>query len=95
MTLSFFRPDIINVPSSMPSGLSCEYLIITAGKFSIDASSVIVPLSETDGVRRTTLDDLAVLCANCHRLIHAQMRKSGSHVSIENLKGEFYSEVAL
>jgi len=55
----------------------------------------IVPLSETVGVRRTTLDDLAVLCANCHRLIHAQMRKSVGHVSVENLKDEFYSELEL
>ena len=34
------------VPSSIPSGLSCAILIIIAGKFKIEDSSVIVPLSE-------------------------------------------------
>lgn len=28
------------------------------------------PLSSTDGERETPLEDLAVLCANCHRAIH-------------------------
>jgi hypothetical protein len=28
------------------------------------------PLGSTDGPRRTALDDLAVVCANCHRMIH-------------------------
>jgi 5-methylcytosine-specific restriction protein A len=30
------------------------------------------PIAE--GQRRTTLADVVVLCANCHRLAHAQMR---------------------
>lgn len=29
-----------------------------------------LPLSEYGGARRTSLDDLALLCANCHRMIH-------------------------
>src|SRR5712691_6348321 len=33
----------------------------------------IVPLSATSGVVRTTLDDLILVCANCHRMIHRSM----------------------
>jgi len=33
----------------------------------------IVPLSATSGVIRTTLDDLMLVCANCHRMIHRSM----------------------
>ena len=45
-TSCLFNPVIISVPLSIPSGLSCIFLIVTAGKFKIDDSSVIVPLSE-------------------------------------------------
>lgn len=30
----------------------------------------IVPLSKADGVVKTTLEDLAIVCSNCHRMIH-------------------------
>lgn len=30
----------------------------------------IVPLSKADGVVETTLDDLAIVCSNCHRILH-------------------------
>jgi HNH endonuclease len=33
----------------------------------------IVPLNATSGVVRTTLDDLILVCANCHRMIHRSM----------------------
>ena len=33
-----------------------------------------------EGVRRTTLDDLAVLCANCHRLAHFELRQAAMSV---------------
>lgn len=33
----------------------------------------LVPLHSTPTIRHTTLDDLAVVCANCHRLIHATL----------------------
>ena len=41
-----FIPVIITIPSSIPSGLSCDSLIVTAGKLRIEDSSVIVPLSD-------------------------------------------------
>ena len=30
----------------------------------------LVPLAEAEAVRKTSLKDLAVLCANCHRVVH-------------------------
>lgn len=30
----------------------------------------LTPLAQADGVVKTTLDDLAILCSNCHRIIH-------------------------
>jgi 5-methylcytosine-specific restriction protein A len=30
----------------------------------------VSPLSELEGPRETTLDDLAIVCANCHRMLH-------------------------
>ncbi len=30
----------------------------------------ILPLSKADGVVRTALEDLAIVCSNCHRIIH-------------------------
>jgi hypothetical protein len=30
----------------------------------------LTPLHDTDGIRRTTLEDLAIVCANCHRMLH-------------------------
>ena len=41
-----FKPTIITEASSIASGLSCACLIFKAGKFKIDDSSDIVPLSE-------------------------------------------------
>ncbi|MBO9712471.1 HNH endonuclease [Sphingomonas sp.] len=32
----------------------------------------LTPLSEYDGVRETRSEDLALLCANCHRMIHSR-----------------------
>lgn len=40
------------------------------------------PLSALPGSRRTTLDDLALLCANCHRMIH----RSQPWLEIEELR---------
>ena len=45
-TFSLLRPDIIKVPSSIASGLSCVSLIVIAENLNIDDSSEIVPESE-------------------------------------------------
>jgi 5-methylcytosine-specific restriction protein A len=43
----------------------------------------IVPIGQT-GVRETTLDDLALVCANCHRMLHTKFE--GVFLSIEQLQ---------
>ena len=48
-TRSRFRPVIITAASSIPSGRSWASRMFSAGKFRIEDSSVIVPLSESDG----------------------------------------------
>lgn len=50
----------------------------------------IVPLHTFSGIQNTTLDDLSVLCANCHRLIHSQMKEIGEHVTPEILRQSFF-----
>ena len=55
----------------------------------------IIPLAEIDFIQQTTLEDLAVLCANCHRLIHARMRTHNQHVSPEDLQSIYYPEPCL
>lgn len=32
----------------------------------------IIPISELNSMRRTLLSDLAIVCANCHRMIHSK-----------------------
>lgn len=44
------------------------------------------PISQT-GVRETTLDDLALVCANCHRMLHIKF--DGDFLTIEQMKGKF------
>jgi 5-methylcytosine-specific restriction protein A len=48
------------------------------------------PLSErrrtAEDRRLTSLDQVAVLCANCHRMIHRMIRRLGSPVSIADFK---------
>jgi len=45
-----------------------------------------VPLSEIDGVVRTTLDDLLLVCSNCHRMIH---RSKDCEGNLEQLLSHF------
>ncbi|MCF8278474.1 MAG: HNH endonuclease [Flavobacteriales bacterium] len=46
------------------------------------------PIGQT-GVRETTLDDLALVCANCHRMLHAKF--DGQFLSIAQLRGRMLS----
>jgi hypothetical protein len=47
------------------------------GKFGAACIEVhhIVPLSEAEGHSNTRLDDLECLCANCHRVVHKELRE--------------------
>lgn len=38
----------------------------------------------TGGIRKTKVEDLALVCANCHRMLHR--KHSGNYLSIEELK---------
>ena len=42
------------------------------GKAAADYCEVhhLVPLGEAEGARKTSLKDLVILCANCHRVVH-------------------------
>ena len=44
------------------------------------------PLAGSDGVRTTRVGDFAILCASCHRLIHALMRAEDRTVAIEEFR---------
>lgn len=45
-----------------------------------------IPLCDSgSSPAKTRLQDLAMLCASCHRLVHALMRVTGAHVSIDRL----------
>ena len=44
------------------------------------------PLAGSDGVRTTRVVDFAILCASCHRLIHALMRVEGRTLPIEEFR---------
>lgn len=43
----------------------------------------ISPISD-GGIRTTTLDDLALVCANCHRMLHRQF--NGEYLSVQELR---------
>jgi len=45
----------------------------------------LIPLSTT-GERKTTVSDVALLCANCHRLMHRLIANSGKWASVEDLR---------
>jgi len=45
----------------------------------------LVPLSKL-GTTTTTLTDVALLCANCHRMAHRLISKSGRWMSIEDIR---------
>jgi 5-methylcytosine-specific restriction protein A len=41
-----------------------------------------IPLSESSSVQITSLSDLALVCSNCHRMLHRDI----SHLSVERLR---------
>jgi predicted HNH restriction endonuclease len=43
-----------------------------------------VPVSQLDGKKRTRIEDLALVCSNCHRMLHRGL----TLVSVEQLKDE-------
>jgi 5-methylcytosine-specific restriction protein A len=47
--------------------MGCEFLPKTSNQLDVHHKDPIA-----DGVRKTKITDLAVLCANCHRLAHSR-----------------------
>lgn len=70
-----------------PSGLRCDICDIAPTGLREDLREVIfeghhvVPLAEAVG-HETRLSDMALLCANCHRLIHGLIAQEGRWVGI-------------
>lgn len=65
--------------------LKCEVCTFSFPKI-YDANFIechhIIPIGDS-GVRKTTLEDLALVCANCHRMLHTKF--NGQYLSIEQL----------
>jgi predicted HNH restriction endonuclease len=47
-----------------------------------------MPLSQAESPRKTTLDDLAVVCANCHRAIHSTSRVEENFAALKKMFAE-------
>jgi hypothetical protein len=62
----------------LASSLDCEVCCFSFGRVYGSAASDycevhhLLPLSEVEHPTRTRMEDLAILCANCHRVIHLQ-----------------------
>lgn len=75
-------------------GLACEVCLIRATSHLGEAGEAIFevhhtrPLFET-GVTSSSISDLALLCANCHRLAHALIRQGQGNLSIKDLQNRF------
>lgn len=73
-------------------GLSCDLCAIDGTKISpVVRDSMfechhIIPLSVV-GETKTKVKEMALLCANCHRLLHRAISKRGRWLSIEEAKG--------
>jgi len=48
----------------------------------------LMPLSQVETPRKTTLDDLAVVCANCHRAIHATNQVEKNFLALKQSFGK-------
>ncbi|WP_311044753.1 HNH endonuclease [Rhizobium sp. NLR10a] len=74
-----------------PSGLRCEICELSRPRLEMSMQEAIfeahhlVPLAEA-GERKTSLADLALLCACCHRLIHRMMIARAAPVTVQDVK---------
>lgn len=72
-----------------PHGLRCECCGRAEPHFDIELQGAMFevhhkrPLSE--GSRSTTVHDVNLLCATCHRIIHRVMRREGKGVTADDL----------
>jgi 5-methylcytosine-specific restriction protein A len=66
---------------------ACEAVAMLAGPIGVSMFEVhhLAPLSNA-ATTVTRLEDLALLCANCHRLIHAAMRHDDRHYGLADFR---------
>jgi len=73
---------------SCSSPIVCEVCGFTGPTEALEVAPLevhhLLPIEE--GERETRLEDLAVVCANCHRLLHAVMRAEKRPVDIDEIR---------
>ena len=72
---------------------TCQFSFMS--KYGIDFLEAhhMTPLSQLDGKVTTTTQDLALLCANCHRAIHRVSNQEGNILSVEEFRKQYFPEV--
>lgn len=82
------RPRVLK--ARQKAGLSCDCCGRSEPRLSADLQEAVFevhhkrPLS--DGQQKTTIHDVNLLCAVCHRLMHKVIRMRGENVSAEELR---------
>lgn len=93
-----FRKKIIDGAIKSTSGVHCKACGVSTttpdkiGYFMFEVHH-IVPLSLV-ATTKTTLKDLALMCANCHRQIHAAMRVNKRHYTIDEFQNYLKSNAS-
>ncbi|MCE5247833.1 HNH endonuclease [bacterium] len=57
-------------------GFSFESVYGKLGRGFIECHHV-VPLAQSAGSRKTSLEDLVLVCSNCHRMLHRDLSQGG------------------
>jgi len=80
---------------AMTGKLECDVCLLDfarrygeRGKGFIEAHHKL-PVSQLDGKKRTKLEDLALVCSNCHRMLH----RGQPLLSVEQLRDEWLEDV--
>ena len=72
------KPSIVRKKKAQAATLDCEVCGFSFSRAYGSAAERycevhhLLPLSEVEGTTKTRLEDLAILCANCHRVVHLQ-----------------------
>ncbi len=67
----------------------CEFSFQTKFQKDFIECHHIVPIG-SKGERKTKLEDLALVCPNCHRMLH--LKFEGKYLSIDELRNRFYPQ---
>jgi len=68
---------LVQTKKRSTESLDCEVCGFSFGAYGAQAAEYcevhhLLPLSELEGTTETSTEDLAILCANCHRVVHLQ-----------------------